>query len=394
MRDHHAAEQMGVARVECQCGGSPREMGLTQGEALKAKIQGAHKSLRELEPFRLQQPWWMPYPLFLKVAEGRGGLALAKGLRQSNPAMLARLGGIAEASGLPLNSLCLMNAMEALLGAVKDCTVVPPVGACSALAVRGGRSRSGQPIIARNFDYPSLFQPFFTLRESRPRGKFRSLEFLVAPQAGAVDGVNEKGLAITLNYAFVTDDTAPKSVISMLIAEALATCATVSEAVQYVTSTPRWGAGILMLADASGDMAAVELSNTRAGVRLPEEGEDCLVFTNVCHCTPTREVEVAPSTVYSQRAPTALRGGGVLQPHAERARRIEELVDRHATLGPEELTAVMSDHGPTGTPDGASPCVHTPYFNTTASLQWFPAERSARIAFSNPCQAKYVEMGL
>jgi hypothetical protein len=30
------------------------------------------------------------------------------------------------------------------------------------------------------------------LRESRPRGGFRVLDFVVTPLAGAVDGVNEK----------------------------------------------------------------------------------------------------------------------------------------------------------------------------------------------------------
>src|ERR1039457_4392659 len=55
---------------------------------------------------------------------------------------------------LPLGSVCLMNAMEAFIGSVEGRTVAPPPGACSALAVRGTRSRTGEPIIARNFDYP------------------------------------------------------------------------------------------------------------------------------------------------------------------------------------------------------------------------------------------------
>ena len=257
-------------------------MGLTQGTALRERIREAHESLRKLEALRLEQPWWLPYPLFLNLAERKSEKALVPALRQSNPAMLARMQGIAEGAGLPLRSLCLMNAMEAFIGSVGERAVVPPLGACSALAVRGARSRTGEPIIARNFDYPTLFQPFFMLRESRPRDGFRSLDFAVAPQAGTVDGVNEKGLAITINYAFVTDSAPPNPLITMLIADALASCATVTEAVRRIAATPHWGAGMLMLADASGDLASVELSNTRAGVRRPAAGEDWLLFTNVC----------------------------------------------------------------------------------------------------------------
>ena len=385
---------MPPARVECRCTGEPREMGLTQGTELRQKILGARHDLRRLETLRLEQPWWLPYPLFLKLAESKSEKFLLAALRQQNPAMLVRLQGIAEGAGLPLGSICLMNAMEAFLGSVQGRTVVPPTGACSALAVRGPRSRTGEPIIARNFDMPALLQPFSMLRESRPRNGFRSLDFALAPQAGTVDGVNEKGLAITLDYAFVTDAVTPNPLITMLIADALAACATVTEAIQHLTTTPRWGAGMLMLADAAGDLASVELSNTRAGVRRPAAGEDWLLVTNVCRCPETCAVQVPETATYSDKVPLSLRGESVLQSHAIRAQRIEKLFLAQSSVGPDELAAIMADHGPTGVPNGASPCVHTDYFKTTASLQWFPKSRRARVAYSTACTARYVEIAL
>ncbi len=369
-------------------------MGLTQGSELRQKILGTHQSLRNLEAFRLEQPGWLPYPWFLKLAERKAEKALVAALRQSNPAMLARMQGIAEGAGLPRRSLCLMNAMEPFISSVEGRTVLPPLAACSALAVRGTRSRTGEPIIARNFDMLPLLQPFFMLRESRPRGGFRSLDFAVAPQAGTVDGMNEKGLAITMDYAFVTDSGPPNPLITMLIADALASCATVTEAAGRIAASPHWGAGMLMLADASGDLASVELANTRAGVRRPAPGEDWLLFTNVCLCPETGPVQVSESAAYSERAPVALRGGSVLKPHADRCRRIQELFLNQGSAGPDELAAIMADHGPTGAPDGASPCVHTAYFKTTASLQWFPARRGVRVSYSTACTAQYVEINL
>ena len=239
-----------------------------------------------------------------------------------------------------------------------------------------------------------MFQPFFILRESRPRDGFRSLDFAVAPQAGTVDGMNEKGLAITYNYAFVIDSTPPNPLITMLIADALASCATVTEAIRHITATPRWGAGRLMLADASGDLASVELSNTRAGVRRPAAGEDWLLFTNVCFCPETCPVQVSASAVWSNKAPLPLRGGPVLQPHTERCRRIQDLLLKQGSVGRDELAAIMADHGPTGVAGGASPCVHTGYFNTTAALQWFPARRALRVSYGAACTARYVEIAL
>lgn len=191
-KNSRTPKNIAPAGVECRCSGDPREMGLTQGTELREKILGPYQSLRNLEAFRLEQPWWLPYPFFLKLAESKSEKSLVAALRQSNPAMLARMQGIAEGAGLPLGSVCLMNAMEAFIASVEGRTVVPPSGACSALAVRGARSRTGEPIIAKNFDYLPLFQRSYMLRESRPRGGFCSLDFAVAPQAGTVDGVNEK----------------------------------------------------------------------------------------------------------------------------------------------------------------------------------------------------------
>jgi hypothetical protein len=308
--------------------------------------------------------------------------------------MLARLEGISAGSGVPLRSLSLINAMEAFLGAVRGRTVPAPPGACSAVGVRGRWSHDSGAIVAHNFDYVPLVQPFYVLRESRPRNGFRSLEFAVAAQAGAVDGMNEKGLCITLNYAFAVDEGQPGPLITMAIGNALATCATAAEAADRIRAQPRWGGGLLMLADASGEILSLELSNTRAAIRRPAAGEDWLVFTNVCRCAETKALQVPEAQVFSSRVPGPLRGQPVLDWHARRESRIEALVRSKGLLGGDELAAIMADHGPANAPDGTTPCVHTDYWRTTAALQWFPAQRRLRVAFSTACKAKYVEIAL
>jgi hypothetical protein len=66
-------------------------------------------------------------------------------------------------------------------------------------------------------------------------GGRRAWSFAVAPQAGTVDGVNEKGVAITLGYAFVTDSGTPHPLSTLLIADALASCASVTEVFPSLT---------------------------------------------------------------------------------------------------------------------------------------------------------------
>src|SRR5581483_9354686 len=160
-----------------------------------------------------------------------------------HPRGAERLAGIAQGCGLRLDSLMLFNALEAFMSSVRDRCVVPGLGACTAVAARGSRTKDGEPFITRLFDYLPIVQPFFVLRESRPEGAFRSLDFTVAPLAGSVDGLNEKGLAITYNYGYTQDTARPSAPISFSINEALERCATVSEAADYIASRPRWGGG-------------------------------------------------------------------------------------------------------------------------------------------------------
>src|SRR5262249_24376472 len=138
-----AARIMPAPSIECRCAGDDHEMGLTQGSALRQKIAELRKRMRELEPFRLKQPKWLPYPLFLNLAEWRAERAFGPALRDSASGMLARLQGIAAGAGSSVRSICLMNAMEAFLGSCEERTISAPPGACSALAIRGSRSASG-----------------------------------------------------------------------------------------------------------------------------------------------------------------------------------------------------------------------------------------------------------
>src|SRR5262249_28160712 len=157
----------------------------------------------------------------------------------------ARLSGIAQGAGVDSERLWLLTAMEAMMSDQSDCTRVPPLGGCSALAVTGRRSAIGEPVIVRNFDYIEPVRPLYSMRRSRPNGGFESLDFTLAPFPGTIDGINEKGLCITYNYAYATDRRRPSAPLSIVIADALQRCGSVAEAVSWITSRPRWGAGIL-----------------------------------------------------------------------------------------------------------------------------------------------------
>jgi hypothetical protein len=368
-------------------------MGFAQGQAARLQIGEARRMLQRLEAFRLHQPWWLPYAAFRRLAERKAADSLVESLAHHDREMLDRIRGIAEGSGRSLQTTCLFNVLESLMSSVQEQTVTPGLCACSALGIRGARSATGEPILARNFDYLRLVQPFYFLRDSRPAGGFRALEFTTAPMAGTVDGINEHGVAITFNYAFVKDASNCAVPISMGITSALATCKTAAEAAEQIAHRPRWGAGILMLADAQGDLISLELSNTRHAIRRPLAGDDALFHTNLFRTPEMREVEVSPEAIFGKHAPAAIRGVRVLESAEARFCRFEHLLNSGQRLGPDELADLMSDHGDAGA-DHRTLCMHSEYWNTTACLQFYPRQRKMRVSYSSACDAKYTDFCL
>jgi hypothetical protein len=82
--------------------------------------------------------------------------------------------------------------------------------------------------------------------ETGPSGGYHSIEFTAAPLVGALDGVNEKGLAVTYIYGCMLDEGEPNSTISMRISQLLARLGAVPEGLDWLGSCPRWGSGLLM----------------------------------------------------------------------------------------------------------------------------------------------------
>lgn len=375
------------------CQGTPYEMGRSQGIALREKIHAAHAALSDLEAFRQQQPWWLPFPLYRRLAQRRASRLLADPLKRYYPEFSQRLLGLADGASVNPGMPYLFNALEPLLSYIGGSTACP--GACSAVALRGSRSARSEPMIGRNFDYLPLVQPFYTMRDCRPEDGFRSVEFTVAPLVGAVDGMNERGLCITYDYAFTTDaDSASPVPISVLIGETLQRCSTVAEAAAWMSHRPRWGGGLLMLADAGGDIASLELSATRSYLRRPASGDDHLVHTN-CFSSPSmREVQIPDDAVYTSTAPKPLQGHRVHQSSEQRNQRYQELLASTPVLDDDLLSALMADHGASSIPSENTPCVHSSYWHTTASLQFFPKSRRMRVAFDSACQARFQEFEL
>lgn len=378
--------------TDVTCSGSPFELGCAQGEALRESIRQSIETLKDLEAVRLMKPACLPYGWFLRLAEARSMRFLQRAFRKVPVTAEERLRGIAAGSGTPLRQLALCCAMEAVLSDLRRATTTPPLGAgCSALAASRSATVDGDALLAHNFDYLPATQPFYFIRRSRPAGKLASVDFTLAPLAGVVTGVNEAGLAVICNYAYAVDEAVPAPTITMLLAEVLAECRDLAAAINLLETTPHCGGGLVMLGDAHGEIASVEISNSRLQVRRPQPDRDRIYHSNQFCCPTMKEVELSAEAHYDHRSPAALCGRRVHQSSDQRDARLARLVGDRERFDRSAVQNVMADHGPDNAPSADTICMHGDYWHTTASLQLLPAARQLRASFSPSCIAEYTE---
>jgi len=372
------------------CKGDHREMGRIQGCATTATLSNLHSALSALAGASEDSFFGQRFSPFLLNTFGRGAqFLLERDLKRYYPEQYARTKGIAEGAGIPVSHLFAGPAVEILLNNV---SYVSP-GACSAVLVTGKKSSTGEPIIAKNFDYPSFAKDQYLVRRSEPSNFKIALDVGAAPMSGSHEGVNEDGLAIAYNYGHFSGESRARVSITNLVQEMLERCSTVGEAIAYLHRAPRIGGAILMLADAAGDGASVEVAPDFLGVRKTSANSGALAHTNHALTDEMIPRDIPKGAVLSNWYPKAMRGLPIQKSSLKRYTRAEELLGGAESLGESELISIISDHNG-GSGDDNSICRHGPFYRTTASILLFPKRRSMKVVFGSPCETAFREFAL
>ncbi len=381
-----SAARPSPAAVECR--GDHRAMGREQGEACRAELARIEEVLLNIalpSQGRLASAIGRVTPP-LTGALGRVGRHLmSRDLVRLYPEQLERLIGIAEGSGVPVHRLFVGPMVELVLN--RAAYTMPPPAACTAIAVTRGRSATGEAIIAKNFDYPPASNAVHLTRISRPRatGRVDSMEITKAPLTGCHDGVNQHGLAITYNYGHFHGRARARISVSVLVQDLLETCRSVGEALAALRDRPRSGGALLMLADAEGDIASVELAPDFFAVRRG----DALVHANHAATDEMAPRDVPHEAVFPRWIwPAELRGRRLQESSERRMERAEALVDDAGAASADDLARMLADHGG-GRGDDHTLCRHGPYHSTTCSVVIFPRRREMRVLVGSPCQESY-----
>lgn len=227
---------------------------------------------------------------FLKDAgiKNKGFAVLAaKRFLPAVPAHLrAELEAAAKASGRELD-----------LGLFANCVYDLSTGmGCSTVVVEPARSRTGGPLFGRNFDWlPTAGIMEHTLLAAfKPAGRHAFLTVTVTPIVGCISGMNDAGLAVTLNEIHLDQSKRPAKfawdgVPTMLLyRRVLEDCATVAEAVELLRAAKRPTTAVMTVCDVNGG-SVVEI--TPEGVEVRTATNDVCLGTNHLRTEPLAKGE-------------------------------------------------------------------------------------------------------
>ncbi len=364
--------------------GDHYELGYQQGLQMGEAIRHLLSRLAEIEALQVEKPPLLPLKAYINLAAKRAVGEMLNDLSEYYPNQKDRMEGIARGADVDISYLFLALAAELALARINY-----RLGACTAAGVNAERSALGEPMLIKNFDYPEFFQPYYATRLCSSPSVASTLSVTVAPMAGCHDGMNEHGLCISYNYGHGTDMPKVNVPVSVLVQEALEKCSTTREAVDFLSEGKRSGGAILLVADASGDMATVELSSNFSGVREPVDG--LLVNANHYLCRDMTSYDIPRNAYYTNKNVRALRGVRVHESSELRQERAELLLGALDTVSMRELLDVFCDHGESGRGDDNTICRHGPYFTTTCSLIMLPAKRRMLVTYGHPCESVFTD---
>lgn len=261
---------------------------------------------------------------------------------------------------------------------------------CAAVVFSSHATDDAKPKLAYNHDFPEPFSSFLFLRKSQPDSGYASLSLRYPPILGSIGGVNEAGLAISLNHAYATDIKLKKAfLITALVQECLNRCKNVAEAKALIEKTPVPNGSFITLLDAEGNRCVVELSCSAK--RFREANSEILHTFNKYQIKEMEQYEI----------PLEAKGKGHfhgLLVHAHnigREKRYQKIIDLNKKYTEKDIHDLMSDHNGHDEGDHDSICRHHDKTgNTLCSAIMSPVDRQIKVILGNPCSGDYETFSL
>ncbi len=375
------AHQLRVLQVS----GDPYALGYAHGKAFASEIA----ALTE-ERLRLScDPFWtggQQAALDEVLALGRACLAYHQ---EFDADLLEEMHGMAEATGLGVNELVIMNGFTDFVDVVANPAVlhhqrsaaVPPGedfdgGGCTAFVIAPQAAQDGQGYLGQTWDMHATATPYVLLLDVRPQHSPALLTFTLTGCVGMI-GMNEYGVAVGINNLLGADGR--PGVHWVYVVRKMLAQRTVDAALAVLRGAHLSGAHnyLLLGPDAAGELHGcnVEQTATRTHVTPVET-----VYAHTNHCLLAEMTNLERPRKGVSQASTQTRyaqAAGFLSEHS-------------GAIRLDDLMALTRLH----TEDELSVCAHVqPGYEVESSGACImnPQTRRLWALWGNPCRNSYGE---
>ncbi len=267
--------------------GTNYEMGFRHGELYKDSIQNFAE-----ERVRLSgEATWTGQGLSRSEV-----LALAEACLDEHkiycPDLYEELQGMADATGLSLSELLIVNGFTDFIDVVynvKNLKKKMPAATadnCTSFLVPNNRSENSQGFCGQTWDMHKAATPHVVLIDGKPKDKPNFLAFTSMGCVGMI-GMNDEGISVGINNLLGADGQI--GVMWVFVIRKILEQRTLEEAIKCIANAPLAGAHNFLLFDKEGNGFNIEAMSTK--MHIEELKEDPIVHTNHCVWDETKALE-------------------------------------------------------------------------------------------------------
>ncbi len=368
--------------------GSHYEMGYQQGDTFKTNLHKAISMFKNLEEVKSLKPRLIPTGLFMKLASKKA-ISVFKPIFEKNcPNQVERVKGLAEGSELSEKLIYLLMAAEVMLADL-DWELPHIKTGCTSIAYKSLKTKSGNTMVSRNFDYASFLVPYLVLRKNTPIGYNKTIDLTAMILPGTFNGMNEHGVFIGTDEAFPLEEKETGLPASLIIQEALENCQNTEEVVQFFKKVPRGSANVVLVADPSDDIRALEYTSKRLYERTTEK--DFIVATNHFTFEELKSIDLPREAVFGPKSPKSLWGVCINETSYIRKKTAEAKIKKANKIDEKWMMALHRDHSadPNGKGGMCTICHHDPENISAASMIFNLKSKVFWMCLGLPCENEY-----
>ncbi|MGQ4873504.1 MAG: C45 family autoproteolytic acyltransferase/hydrolase [Promethearchaeia archaeon] len=371
--------------------GSQYDMGLQQAEKLKERYDKFFNEMITSDLITNVKPKFMTMGMLIKLLGWFSKRKLKPVLKKYAPDIHEYILGMADGFKIKRNLAYALNLLEILTGHPTLTMSWPSNIGCTQIFALGDATSDGIDVFARNYDFPNELEEYQIVRVKKPDSGYKTIGLTQDFIVGVHHGMNEKGLAIGINYgrSWKKDvNGKPDYRIgglpsTILCQEALENCSNVDEAIEFITKCPIRGNGSFYgCLDKQGNAVVIETTASRHALHYPEDG--ILVQTNLYQTKELMDANVPKEVTWKTKHMTRPY---YLSPQRRFERAYELMMKNKGKLNKDIMYEILSDHAGRE-PDDDTICTHGEVGSTLATITCIPKKMEFWVINTYPCMGK------